>query len=111
MPSTLTPDEEAEYRKGLELVQKYGPYLLQRRSRRTGEWVSINPTGVLKGIRAAQEALDDYLKKNKGTDHSDIRYVPKIVADAIRETIKVLRKQDEAVERKRRPRVYLPDNL
>lgn len=111
------PDVEVEYRKGLALVQKYGPYVIQKRSE-DGTWVNLSPRGSIRGLEAGKKYLREYLESHEEVDPHDLRCVPKIVSDTIQETLNVLREQGkipkeekEEVAPKRRPRIYLPDNL
>lgn len=91
-----TEDIDREYKRGLALVRKYGPYVVQQRLS-DGSWANVDPRGICKGIEAAKKYMKEYAKKHPRVSSHDLRCVPKIVSDTMRETINIIREQEKRV--------------
>lgn len=112
MPMTKE-ERETEYQRGLELTRRYGPYVLQRRDSRTGEWRNIGRD--IEGHEEATRVLEEE-KQEMYPEESphDIRVLPKNEADKLREGIRI-GKKIAGVEEERAFKIpsgmYLPEHL
>jgi len=91
---------ERKYQRGLELVQKYGPYVVQQRLS-DGSWVNVDPRGICRGLESAKQFMNDYKKSHPDVDPHNLRCVPKIVSDTIQETTNIIREQEKRVVKKK----------
>lgn len=113
----LTKEERREaYLRGLELTRNYGPYVLQRRSHRTGEWknVHLDPDGHvdIEGHEEAMRVLGEAKCRTSRPDN--YRVLPKNEADKFREGIKAGKHLAELENKTSSwipPSMYMPDNL
>jgi hypothetical protein len=81
-----TPQDEEEYRKAIETIQRLGPYFLMRREPETGEWYTLFPRQPIYGLTEAQDALEEYKAKHSDVTPSNLRVIPAVEAQSIRET-------------------------
>jgi hypothetical protein len=78
MSNNRSPEEEAEYQCHVEGMKILGNYFVMRRFKETGEWFVVGPKVPIRGLAAAQEALERYRNEGYDGDPSDLQVLPEI---------------------------------
>ena len=86
MRDDLTPWQKQQVDHSIRVLKRFSRYTIQHRN--DGRWKDLPGFADILGLRRAQGLLDQYVKTRYKGRLSDIRIVPKMAANYIRETRK-----------------------